>query len=350
MKPRILATVSLCLFFAIGTAANAAEFVMKYGHVGPTNDDSDDHAAGLFLKDYIETRSNGRIEVQIFPASQMGDFRESIEAVQLGTLELAHTTTGGITQFFPELQVTAIPYLVPNDTVAEELVDSQFFKDVRAEVLERTGNVLLAGISNTGRFRNFYTSEKQIKSAADLAGVKMRTIDSPLDIQFVQSLGANATPVAWGELYTALSTGVVEGTKNGAPDVVSNNLNEVLKYAVLDEHEYLYGYFWMSYSWLKGLPEDLQPLVLDGVREMAKLQTQFNKQVDRRNSEAFVANGGTYYTPTAEEKATFSAASEPMAEWFKNEYGAEWYDKFVASIEDAKAKIAADDDNVLSLQ
>ena len=350
MKFNKLALATVCLGIALGSSAFAAEFTLKYGHVGPTNDDSDDHQAGLFLKDYLETRSNGRIEVQIFPASQMGDFRESIEAVQLGTLELAHTTTGGITQFFPELQVTAIPYMVPNDTIAEELVESQFFKDVRAEVLNRTGNVLLAGVSNTGRFRNFYTSNKQIKSADDLKGVKMRVINSPLAIELVKFLGGNPTPVAWGEVYTSLKTGVVEGTKNGAPDIVSNNMHEVVKYAVIDEHEYLYGYFWLSYSWLKSLPEDLQPLVLDGVREMSKIQTQFNKQVDRRNSVAFVESGGQFYVPNAEEKATFQKATAHIKEWFVGEYGAEWYDKFDAAIKEAQARIDNDDAAVLSLK
>ncbi len=333
-----------------GTSAYAADFTLKYGHVGPTTEDSDDHVAGLFLKDYLENRSQGRIKVEIFPASQMGSFREMIEAVQLNTLELTHTTTGGISQFFPELQVVAIPYIIPNDLVAERLVDSQFFKDVRAEILKRTGNVLMAGIGNTGRFRSFYTSKQQIKSAADLSGVKMRTINSPLAIELVKFLGGNPTPVAWGELYTSLKTGVVEGTKNAASDIVTNNMHEVLKFAIFDEHEYLYGFNWMSYQWLKSLPADLQPLAIDGVKQMMTLQTQFNKKIETKYNGAFVEAGGEIYVPTAEEKATFQKAQEPMVKWYVGEYGDTWYNKLVESVDKIKAEIEAEHKDIAGLK
>ncbi|MGI9504839.1 MAG: hypothetical protein ACR2RE_17480, partial [Geminicoccaceae bacterium] len=98
-----VAAAALVTLGAGGTTAKAADFVLKYGHPGPVGDDSDDHVAGEFLKSFLETRSNGRIEVQIFPGSQLGSFREMVEQVNAGTLEIAHTALGGLVGFMPEL-------------------------------------------------------------------------------------------------------------------------------------------------------------------------------------------------------------------------------------------------------
>ncbi len=329
--------------------ASAQEFVLKYGHVDTPSLTADDHVAGLFLKNFLESRSQGRIKVEIYPASQLGNFRELVEGVNLGTLELTNTTVGGANQFFPQIQVTDIPYMYRDDLVAEKVAQSAFFDDVRKAVLEKTGNVRLMAVGNTGRWRSFFTTNKQIKSAADLKGVKIRTINSPLQIEMVKFLGGNPTPVAWGELYTALATGVVEGTKNAASDIVGKKMHETLKYLVLDEHAYLFAFWWMSDSWLKSLPPDLQTLVVDGVRQTALVQQEFNKYLDFVMTEEFVKAGGTVYVPTPEEKATFMAAKPAMTEWFINnvEDGKVWYDKLVKAVEQAEAEIEAERARVL---
>ena len=331
----------LCVLVLGAGLAFGQSWTLKYGHVGPATADSDDHVSGIFLKDFLESRSRGRIKVEIYPASQLGNFRTLIESVQLGTVELAHTTVGGMNQFFPQIQVTDIPYMFRDDLVAEKVGQGWFFDDTRDAILKKTGNVRLVGVGNTGRFRSFYTTKKQIKVAADLKGVKMRTINSPLQIEMVKFLGGNPTPVAWGELYTSLATGVVEGTKNAASDIVSNKMHEALKYVVLDEHAYLYGFYWMSNSWLKSMPLDLQKLVVDGVEQMAAVQQEFNKQLDIRFLQEFQKTGGTVYIPTPEEKATFQRAKPVMRDWFtKNvDNGEFWVKKLEKAVADTEREI-----------
>ena len=338
------ALAAATVFCAMAGTALAQDFVLKYGHVGPVGDDSDDHISGVFLKDFLEGRSQGRIRVDIFPASQLGNFREMIEQVQLGTLELTHTTVGGMASFFPELQVTDIPYTITDDRLAEEMMTGPFFQEVSDAILAKTGTVRLVATSNTGRWRSFYTTGAEIRTAADMAGIKMRTINSPLQQEFVEFLGGNPTPVAWGELYTSLGTGVVEGTKNAALDIVSNKLNDHLRYAVLDEHAFLFGFYWMNDTWLQGLPAELQDLVIDGVRQMAVIQTQFNKRLDGAANARFMSEGegGTIYVPTREEKATFLPARDHMTKWFTEQFGSEWVDKYTAAIKQAADKLAAE--------
>lgn len=327
--------------------ADAQEYTLKYAHVGPATEVSDDHIPGEYLKSFLESRSQGRIAVEIYPASQLGGFRELIEQVQLNTLELTHTTVGGAGQFFPELQVTDIPYMLESDLIAETVGRGAFFDEVRDAVLERTGNVRLVAVGNTGRWRSFFTANKPIHVASDLQGVKMRTIDSPLQMDFVRYLGGNPTPIAWGELYTSLATGVVEGTKNAATDIIPNNMDEVLKHVILDEHAYLYGFYWMSDQWLQSLPEDLQNLVIEGVTQMASIQNEWNKQYESRSLVQFVENGGTIYVPSAEEKATFTESTDQMKEWFVDNYGEEWLTKWEQAISDAEAEVEQLRDKVI---
>ena len=106
MKRGLTLLLAVMFIISLATAVSAKTWTLKYGHVDSPTMTADDHVGGLFLKNFIESRSQGRIKVEIYPASQMGNFRELIEGVQLGTLELANTTVGGMNQFFPQIQVT----------------------------------------------------------------------------------------------------------------------------------------------------------------------------------------------------------------------------------------------------
>ncbi len=324
-----------------GSTAGAADYILKYGHPGPVGDDSDDHVAGEFLKSFLETRSNGQIEVQIFPGSQLGSFREMVEQVNAGTLEIAHTALGGLVGFMPELQVIELPYVIRDDMVAECMIDGPFFEDVRKGFLEKSGNVNLIGVGNTGRFRNFFTASAPVKSAEDLKGVKMRVINSQLPVNMMEFYGGNPTPVAWGELYTSLATGVVEGTKNAVTDIIPNKMDEVLRFSTLDEHAYLWGFMAVSQSFLDSMPDDLRALTVAGIRQMANVQLEFNKGAEGKQTAAFVAGGGEVYVPTDEEMETFRAVKEPMGTWYTDQFGTEWHDKFTGAATDCEASVDA---------
>ncbi len=337
-------TLTAALALAVGLAAapaSAADYVIKYGHPGPVGPDSDDHVAGEFLKSFLETRSNGQIEVQIFPGSQLGNFREMVEQVDAGTLEIAHTALGGLVGFMPELQVIELPYVIRDDMVAECMIAGPFFEEVREAFLERSNNVNLIGVGNTGRFRSFFTADKLVKSAADLEGIKMRVINSQLPVQMMQFYGANPTPVAWGELYTSLATGVVEGTKNAVTDIIPNKMDEVLRFATMDEHAYLWGFMAVSQSFLDSLPPDLKALTVAGIRQMADVQREFNKGAEGRQNAAFIEGGGEIYVPTEEEMETFRAVKDPMRDWYVEQFGQEWYDKFTGAAADCEASVDA---------
>ncbi len=346
MLKRIVGQLALASAIALGSLAlpatgYSADFVLKYGHPGPVGPDSDDDVAGQFLKFFLEARSNGRIEVQIFPGSQLGNFREMVEQVNANTLEVAHSALGGLVGFMPELQVIELPYVIRDDAVAECMVNGSFFDEARTAFLEKSGNVNLIGIGNTGRFRNFFTKDALVKQASDLKGVKMRVINSQLPVEMMKFFDANPTPVAWGELYTSLATGVVEGTKNAVTDIIPNKMDEVVKFATIDEHAYLYGFMAVSQSFLDSMPDDLKALTVSGIKQMADVQLQFNKGAEARQSAAFLKAGGEIYVPTEADMDTFRTVKEPMKDWYVKQFGDEWYNKYTNAASDCEKQVDA---------
>ncbi|MGI9422935.1 MAG: TRAP transporter substrate-binding protein DctP, partial [Hyphomicrobiaceae bacterium] len=192
-------------------------------------------------------------------------------------------------------------------------------------------------------WRDFFTTNKQIRSPADLKGVKLRTIESELQVEMVKLLGGNPTPIPWTELYTSLATGVVVGNKNGITDIVNMKFHEFLRYVTLDHHAYMFLFWWMNDDALKKLPKDLQKVVVDGFHHMTTVANNDPKYTQLAAYDAFKKRGGKVYVPTPEEKAQFVEKVKPLKKWFTDKYGDEWLKALEASIEAAKVQIAAED-------
>lgn len=152
-------------------------------------------------------------------------------------------------------------------------------------------------------------------------------------------LGASSTPIAWDETYTSLSSGIVDGLKIATPDVMSNNFDEVLKYVVLDRHTFLFGYYFVSQSFLDSLPKDLQKVVVDGVKFGADKQTTFNQMIEESANMEFVKGGGTIHELTDAERQTFYPARDAMKGWYVKKYGSKWLDKFEKAVSDAEKSL-----------
>lgn len=325
--------------FASGAPEEADSWVMKLSHAGPVSDLNDDYVGASAIKEYIEENSDGRITVEIYSGSQLGNYQEVMEQVDAGSLEVAHTSIGGVTPFLPELAVVDLQYLIPGDEVVVELMDGPFFEQMSDAVQDVLPNVRLVGVSDGGRWRSFYTTNYPIRTAADLEGLKIRTISSPLQQEFARQLGASATPVAWGEVYTALASELVVGLKIATPDIMSNNFDESIRYGTLDRHTFLFGFYFISDSWLNSLPADLQQVVLDGIDYGTEQQTMFNQQREESANAEFVAGGGTIYELSDSDRETFMPAREAMMDWYVDQYGDQWLDAFLDAIEIAEAEV-----------
>ena len=332
-----IVTLVLTAFLIGGLAqspALAAKYTIKVVFLG--NMDDEDYDGSMVLKDFCESRSNGDIEVQIYPGGQLcGNPRECLEALQAGVIEVYMTTLGGFGNLFPEIQVLDLPYMFDDDRVVETVFAGPFLNELRTAIVGRTGLRLMT-VTNTGGWRNIANTKKEVKSPKDLNGLKLRTINSEVQIELVKLLGANPTPIAWPELYTSLATGVVDGSKNGITDIVGMKFHEHIKYITLDGHAYMAALWLMNNDFFMTMPKDMRKIVADGFDNLKNVTTAFPKRRQIEAYEAFKKAGGKIYVPTAAEKAQFVAAAGPLKDWYAKKFGKEWLDRLNAAIKQAK--------------
>lgn len=306
------------------------------------NESDEDYDGALVLKDYVEARSNGSIDVKIFPGGQLcGTAVECIEALQQNLIQVFITTTGGISNVFPEIQVLDLPYMLSSDRVAECVLRGPLINDIRKAVLDKTGSMRLMTAGNTGGWRNFATTNKQIQSPADVDGLKIRTISSPLQQELVSAMGGNPTPVPWPEVYTGLATGLVEGSKNGITDIVGMKFHEHIKYYTLDGHAYMGSLWWMNDAAFKELSDEQKKVVIDGFDALSMTTIVFPKRRQIDAYKTFVDQGGKIYAPTDAQKAEFKTAAKPVYDWFEKKYGADWLNRTNQAVQACRSQIDA---------
>jgi len=330
--------VTLCLSIQ---PAGAAEYVMKYGTLSARTPFTKHEVLQSTMKQYIETASDGRIEVQIYHGGQLGNMRQMLEQVSLDTLESCTTSVGGIASFFPEIQVTDLPYHLSDGLVGEMFTQSPFWLDISKAILKKTGNIRFAAAARGG-FRNMLMVKgKPIKTIADMKGLKIRTINSDIQQEFIKSLGASATPIAWPEVYTSMQTGVVHGLKVDIPSIITYKLPVYNVFA--DKHAPLYDFVWVNDKWLKRLPRDLQIVVMEGIRQVARATDQLWKMVLVESVKELKKKGVKFVWPTKEVRGAFVDASrEPLRQLFVKKYGDQWLKKFDSGIEATKNGITKD--------
>jgi|GEM_PF-20394 len=225
--PALLAVIAL----AAGCGGIERSTVVKLGHgLDPSHPV---HQAMQYMADYVREKSDGAFTIDVYPSEQLGSERECLELLQIGSLGMTKVSTSALEGFVPSVKVLGIPYLF-RDAAHESAV---LGGPIGRELLLAGEPVWLRGLCfyDAGS-RSFYTKQKPVLAPADLKGVKVRTQESPMAMKMVRALGGSPTPIAWGELYTALQQGVVDGAENNPPSFHISRHYEVCKYYALDEH------------------------------------------------------------------------------------------------------------------
>lgn len=211
------------LFLAYASSSYAEGIRIKLAHA--MTEDSFTHiAAAQYFKPFVEERSNGQIEVQIFPNAQLGSDRQIVEGVRLGTIEMANCASGTAAVFAPALSIWDLPFIFEDRAEAYKVLDGPFGQKI-SDSLTRVGLRNLVWLE-TG-FRNITNNVKPITSPKDLNGIKLRTMENPVFIETFRELGANPTPMAFGELYTGLQQGTVDGQENPITHIYMQKFYEV---------------------------------------------------------------------------------------------------------------------------
>ena len=191
------------------------------------------HKAMVKMGVDLDSLSGGKMKLEIYPSQQLGTERECIELLQIGSLDMTKVSVGVMENFSPKMKVFGLPFLFRDRAHSFNVVDGP----IGRELLEGGMKYWIKGMCyyDAGS-RSFYTKEKPINTPNDLKGLKIRVMESVTAMDMVQSLGGSATPISWGELYTSLQQGVVDGAENNPPAFYLSRHYEVCKYYSLDEH------------------------------------------------------------------------------------------------------------------
>jgi tripartite ATP-independent transporter DctP family solute receptor len=231
LRARRLAALALpaLLFAACGGRSDVV--VLKLGHGLDTSHPV--HHALVGFADEVATRSGGSLRVDVYPAEQLGSERELLELLQIGSVALTKVSASVLESFAPAFQVFSLPYLFRDGEHLWRVLEGP----VGEELLRAAEPYRLRGLAYyEAGARSFYTRERAVNAPEDLDGLKIRTQESATMIRAVRELGASATPISWGELYTALQQGVVDGAENNPPSFHLSRHYEVCRHYSLDEH------------------------------------------------------------------------------------------------------------------
>lgn len=281
------------------------------GHSLPTSHPV--HGAIEYFADRVSEKSGGQIYVKIYPNSQLGSEREVLELVQIGSVGMTKVSAGTMANFSPKYRVLGIPYIFQDEDHAWQVLEGE----IGREILDSGKDYYLNGLTfyDAGS-RSFYTKDKPIRTAEDVKGLKLRVMNDQLAIEMVNMLGGSATPMSFGELYTALQQGVVDGAENNAPSVVSSNHYEVCKYYCLDRHTLLPDVLVMGTSVWNMLNEQEQQWVMDAAVESLDEQKRLWAQSVEKDMKFLRDQGMEIIEPDAE---SFRKATQPMKDRFRED-------------------------------
>ncbi len=237
----------------------------------------------------LEERTDGRICVEVFHSAQLGEEKDTIEQTQFGVIDMLRVSMGPFNNIVEETQVVSLPYIFRSVDHMHKVMDGE----IGQQILDAFSEHDLVGLAfYDGGSRSFYNSEKPIQSMEDLAGMKFRVMQSDIFVDMVAALGANATPMPYGEVYSSIQTGVIDGAENNWPSYDSSGHFEVAKYITMDEHLIVPEVLVMSKTSWDGLSPEDQELVRqaakDSVPIMRELWAASEAESERKVIEAGV--------------------------------------------------------------
>ena len=277
--------------------------------------------------------------MELFPNGQLGGIESMVNQVRHGVIQATDPAEGHFATTYPPIQVFSIPYLFPSRDVAWTVLDGPFGQKLADDMAATTGLRPLFWSENGG-FRHYSNNVREIRSPADMAGLKIRTMNIPLHMEIVENLGASPTPIAWAELYTSLQTGVVDGQENSIATFLIPKLEEVQSHIVLDGHVYSVNTVVVNEAWFQGLPEDLQQAVEHAGRISLAVNRGLTVANELKGLETLREAGVSVYAPTIEEKRQFREATQDAAiEWLRGEIDPTWVDEMLAAVEAAEKEL-----------
>ena len=335
LRHSTMAASAILLGFYTATAV-AADYNLEIGVLeSPTGANTLGWKA---FEQYVESNSDGRIEIDILPSGQLGNTEGLLEGLQLGIHKMAQGDES-ITGAYKPMMAWFAPYLFQNELSMKKFFESDTYADLNEQMAEDMGVRSLA--ATPYGFYNFINSSRPIKTLEDLEGLKLRTLpNSQITIKTWDALGASATPVPWAEIYTSINTGVIDGLGHTPGIMIDQRYDEVAQYVTLDNSMGVANLYLINEDFYQSLPDDLRDVLTQGAEIGANVEfglATYRNRVESLN--ALEENGVEVYTlPDAERERFREQAQEAVIPWLKEESGEENVEAVLAEIERIEAE------------
>lgn len=296
MHKRLSATALLLALLLLGACSDTSDRkVLRLAH-GLSVDHSV-HKAMVYMAEVLEKKSGGQVTIKIYPSGQLGNEREALELLQLGSLAITKVSAAVMESFTEEYKVLGLPYIFRDKQHAFSVFDG----DIGREILLSGEKVWLRGLGfyDAGS-RSFYTKDRPIEGPDDLAGMKVRVMKSNTAINMIEAMGGSPTPIPFGELYTALQSGVVDGAENNPPSLYLSGHYEVCKYYSIDEHTQVPDVMLISSLIWDKLTEQERAWVQEAADESVVRQHELWRESEEEAMNALKAAGVTINYPEKE--------------------------------------------------
>lgn len=293
-----------------GSDSTVEPIVLKFSDCH--NPTATNHLAFQKMAEVVKEATNGAIEIEVYPSSQLGDVGASQEAIQMNTLDMAVTNLAVIGSVIPEFGAVGGPFLFESDEHIQKAMEGELGQYYADKAAEKGLNI--CGYLYTG-FRHCFTS-KPINTVDDFKGLKIRTMENPVDGGIFNAIGAQATPMAYSELFTAIQQGTVDGGENTIANYLSDGFSEVAPYLTLSGHTYNICIILISNEAIEKIPADMRDAFFaackDGIAQASAMVLQANEDA----IETLKANGATI---TDIDRTALYELCKPLYEEFAND-------------------------------
>jgi tripartite ATP-independent transporter DctP family solute receptor len=311
----IAAVVALAVaVLGVPAAAAAADIVLKFGVLGAT--EYFYYKGAKRMADVTAERSKGRVEVQVFPNGQLGNERDMIEGMQLGTLDLGIINTPLLANFESRFMLFDMPFLFDDWAKVERVmkgpVGGELLKSLEAKGLK-------AFAFSTAGFRHVLNHRKPVRTPEDLKGLKIRTLDNQVHVAIMNAMGANATPMQYSEVFTALQQKTVDGVDFPLPAVITEKMYEVNKHVALTGHVFTGVVWMMSLKRFQAMPPDVQKLLEETATVGADHETELYNKAELEALETLQKKYGMVSSEV--DKRLFRERMAPVYDRFQDRVG-----------------------------
>lgn len=304
-------SVFIFVLLMIGCNTSKETKVLRLGHSLDTQHPV--HLAMEVLGESLEKKSDGKLKLNIYPSSQLGGERECLELLQIGSLDITKVSAAVLENFIPEYKVLSLPYIFRDKAHMFSVFDNK----VGESLLQKGDKFRLRGLTfyDAGS-RSFYMKDSPIKKPSDLDNKKIRVQKSNMAVSMINNFGGSPTPISWGELYTALQQGVVDGAENNPPSFYTSKHYEICKYYSINEHTAVPDVLLIGIETWNRLNEQERQWLKEAVIESTKAQRKLWAASEKESLEKVKEAGVQVYYP---DKAPFEAKTKNMVNMFKDD-------------------------------